>query len=670
MNPTSAFAPIPGCPATARAGVLSVILCLLASVSSADVCCPPQRVHDAAWPCMDRVECRPWCLASDGQGGVYIVAEMAFNEHYLLVSRDEGAGWEIRPLPQGPRRSVPGCAAGPSGDLVVVYNGADELLYAEASHDQGRSFGPPVQIDGQSPDPVGDRKISMGPTGITAVVWDGGLHHDMVWGAVSPDGGRTWRPGQPIRHTSDDDIAEDGSPAVVASQTTVIASWAEGGEIWAARTADGGRTWDRAQRIAPVPGSQIPELIDMSTTLDQGFQVAYEAADGMWVKVSLDDGLTWPEEPFLLPDGYCSSCVYGDLHALPCGAVLLAADVQGSMVVACSLHHGLPGTWIDPVTFPDPGGADYMTLASDPTRRVWLSESDLRDVNPQCPDCSSVYLTRSCDEGRSYLFPHTRVDLDVPPFPLPSYDPYLSVSPLGRAHVVWVDSAWDDPSGTSHIRYAAFDAEPMIRPGDLRCATSCARGVYYLEAVGGGQGSCLFPTYRWYVDGNAVAGATESVFRVPGDLPPGAYQVHYEVACWGSLPCGGESARFQVDVLDEPWDSIDSEIEEPIRVAREDEEIRLSWTDLEWRSRGYNIYAGSIDDLHWNAAYDHAALVCGVPRTDLAQVDFTRLVPLPDSNTYYLIGAAGCWDEGSLGASSAGVGRPVPGAGQACGGLP
>jgi len=319
---------------------------------------------------------------------------------------------------------------------------------------------------------------------------------------------------------------------------------------------------------------------------------------------------------------------------------------------------------------PDPTEASQLRLASDPSGGVWLSNTDQRDLSPQCADCYSVYLTRSCDGGRTWLTPQTRVDSDSPPFAVPSYGPRLSVSPLGRAHVVWVDSARDIPSGTSHIRYAAFDAEPMIRPGDLRCATSCARGLYFLEAVGGGQGSCFFPTYRWYMDGNAVPGATERIFLVPGDLPPGSHQVHYEVACWGTLPCGGESARFLVEVLDEPGDMVDYEIEEPVRVTRETDGIRLSWTDMEWRTRGYHIYAGSIDHLHWNADYDHAALVCGIPRPDLAAVDFTRLMPMPEGNTYYLVGAAGCWDEGSLGAGSAGVPRPVPGAGPACGGMP
>jgi len=291
-------------PAMARAGVLSAFLCLLASISPADVCCPPHRVHEASWPCTDREDCYPRCLASDELGGVYIVAEMAADEYFLLASRDEGAGWEVQPLPRGLPRFIPSCAASPSGDFVVVYNGADELLYAVASHDQGRSFDPPVRIDGGSPHLTGGRRVSMGPTGITAAIWDGGLGRDMIWAAVSPDGGRTWQPGQRIRHTSDGDIGRSALLAVAVSKTTVVAAWIESFEVWAARTSDGGRTWDRAQRVAPV--RTVPQLIDATTTLDQAFQVAYEApGDGVLVKVSLDDGVTWPEEPYFLPEARC-----------------------------------------------------------------------------------------------------------------------------------------------------------------------------------------------------------------------------------------------------------------------------------------------------------------------------------------------------------------------------
>jgi hypothetical protein len=172
------------------------------------------------------------------------------------------------------------------------------------------------------------------------------------------------------------------------------------------------------------------------------------------------------------------------------------------------------------------------------------------------------------------------------------------------------------------------------------------------------------------VDGTPIPGATMPSYDVPASTPPGPHDYHFTVTCSSPLPCGGVSATRRLVIEAPRTEVVDYDLPALLELTRAGGYARLEWADDRPEAGGYNVYAGSLDNLWRTRTYDHWRERCAVVRRPDGASTSRTTVPLLGVNTYYLVSAGGCLGEGGLGASSLGTRRPVPGFGPACGALP
>ena len=240
----------------------------------------------------------------------------------IFVDRVTGRLWVAALWSHGPRAwngSGPGMTPDETGQLVTTW-----------SDDDGRTWSRPRNITAQVKDPAW-RLVLAGPgTGITtrdgtlvipAQFKDAGNvpHSTLVW---SRDRGETWHVGSGVKdRTTESQLVElaDGSILINCRDD-------RGGSRTVATTRDLGATW----QLHPTDRSALPESVCQASLLaidvaGAGRRLLFSnpattsGRHSMTVKVSADEGLTWPEARHTLYDsrkglGYSCLAPVDDRH--------------------------------------------------------------------------------------------------------------------------------------------------------------------------------------------------------------------------------------------------------------------------------------------------------------------------------------------------------------------
>ena len=177
-------------------------------------------------------------------------------------------------FPQAADAADPSVAATADGRVALTWvtrDGAGADLWLALSSDSGEHFGEPLRLNtraGKVSSYAESRPlVAFGPGGQVTVAWasarDSGEYADDLVSRASDDGGRTFMPeaflnddhANPLS-TYHGFLAFDATPAgdLVAAWIDCRASLGQGepahGEIWAASSGDGGRSWSANRRVA------------------------------------------------------------------------------------------------------------------------------------------------------------------------------------------------------------------------------------------------------------------------------------------------------------------------------------------------------------------------------------------------------------------------------------
>jgi len=198
--------------------------------------------------------------------------------------------------------SGPGIAPDETGQLVIA-----------SSDDDGRTWSKPRNITAEVKDPAW-RLVLAGPgTGITlrdgTLVFPGQFkdarnvpHSTLLW---SQDRGTSWRIGTGVKDkTTESQLVELGDGSIMINCRDD-----RGGARTVAVTRDLGRTW----QLHPTDRQALPESVCMASLLrldlpEQGPHLFFSnpattsGRHTMTIKVSADEGLTWPEHRHTLYD--------------------------------------------------------------------------------------------------------------------------------------------------------------------------------------------------------------------------------------------------------------------------------------------------------------------------------------------------------------------------------
>ena len=226
------------------------------------------------------------------------------------IVAEQGAGVEFA-VP-GTSAQQPQMAAAPDGTLYLVY-GAGHTIYCAASRDGGKSFGVPTALEAGGMLMLGrHRGPRVGATKdavtITAIAGKRGSGQDgdvLSW--RSTDRGITWS--QPVVLNDVKDAAREGLHGFAAGPGNVLfAVWldlrkdesSEGGtKLYGTISRDGGKTWEKNQRVYASPEGTICQCCHPSVAIDaKGFlyvmwRNALKGSRDLYYTASMDGGKTF-----------------------------------------------------------------------------------------------------------------------------------------------------------------------------------------------------------------------------------------------------------------------------------------------------------------------------------------------------------------------------------------
>lgn len=164
---------------------------------------------------------------------------------------------------------------------VAIRSGRSRLFLSRST-DAGHSWSDPVELSGQSQSVFGQRLASSGER--VFVVWqDKRTGRDRLFSVSSPDGGVTWTAPTRVDHLPDDLKTDAFGPSVLMTPSgETFVAWNDGrngrDDIFFARSADGGRTWDdKDVRLdTDEAGTAISRFPKMARAADGRIAVVWE----------------------------------------------------------------------------------------------------------------------------------------------------------------------------------------------------------------------------------------------------------------------------------------------------------------------------------------------------------------------------------------------------------
>jgi hypothetical protein len=246
---------------------------------------------------------------------------------YVRRSPDGGGTWEPEQLlsrfPQLGKsdRAFPPTMIGDGQDRYwVVWRQLRNLrssLYLSRSIDGGRTWTDPVELSGQSQSVLGEQLVRSGER--LVLVWaDGrldGAQHRRIYAVTSSDGGVTWSSPTRVDHLPADSLPATGTPAVVLGpDQEVFVTWHDGrngrGDIFVARSPDGGRTWgaEDIRLDMDEPGAAVSRWPAIARAGDGRLAVAWEdnraGHEGVYLRVrAAGQSPAWGPEVIVAPSG-------------------------------------------------------------------------------------------------------------------------------------------------------------------------------------------------------------------------------------------------------------------------------------------------------------------------------------------------------------------------------
>lgn len=187
-------------------------------------------------------------------------------------------------------------------------------LYLSRSTDGGQTWADPVELSGQSQSVFGQRLVRSG--GRLLLVWeDTRTGRNRIYAVSSADGGATWTSPTRVDHLPEDLVTDAVGPVVAMSPAgEVFVAWHDNrygrDDIFVGRSADGGRTWERADLRLDMdePGTAVSRFPSLTMSTDGRIAVAWEddraGYEGIYLRVrGAGDRPTWGPEVLVAPPG-------------------------------------------------------------------------------------------------------------------------------------------------------------------------------------------------------------------------------------------------------------------------------------------------------------------------------------------------------------------------------
>jgi len=371
-----------------------------------------------------------------------------------LAQRWFGASTTVTPQDQlaGDQWS-PAIAVGPDGALYAVWadtRNGDGNIYFAKSTDGGTTWSANVRLNDDPGTAWQYDPAIAADAGAVYVAWEDERNGNRdIYFAKSTDGGATWSAN--TRLNDDPGTADQYSPAIAADADAVYVAWTDerngNGDIYFAKSTDGGATWSANTRLNDDPGGA--EQRSPALTADAGaVYVAWtderNGGSDIYFARSTDGGATWNADVRLNDDPGSAWQWSSPAIAADAGAVYAAWEDErnGNRDIYFARSTDGGATWsADARLNDDPGTASQYdpSIAAD-ADAVYAAWADYRNGN------SDIYFARSTDGGATWSA-NTRLNDDT--------GSALSWQPAIAADADAVYAAWaDERNGNRDIYFA------------------------------------------------------------------------------------------------------------------------------------------------------------------------------------------------------------------------
>ncbi len=347
--------------------------------------------------------------------------------------------------PDGAQRRVPQAAAGSAG---VTWREPIEVA-------RGPAYRGPWRMNDSEFHYVDDPTVAVDDTGRIAVVWANQMRQDIFFQAYDAAGEATVP--EPVNVSRSPDVFSwlprvaiptgDPGRVYVLWQEIIFSGGSHGGEIFFARSIDGGRSFESPVNLSgTIAGDGKGRLssrrwdngsLDLAVGPDGGIHAAWtEYEGGLWFSRSTDHGASF-SQPVRLAGGGDAKPARGPALAVDAaGAVYLAwtvgEDRAADIHLARSVDQGR--SFSEPqIVSPGDGHADAPKLAVDGRGTVHLVYAE----SPAGPfERYHIRYTRSADGGTTFEAPRKISSPHSEQFESVSF-PDLSLDGADNPYVVW-----------------------------------------------------------------------------------------------------------------------------------------------------------------------------------------------------------------------------------------
>jgi hypothetical protein len=259
-----------------------------------------------------------------------VIATPLFSAEPIVIASGDG--------PTAPKQ--PQVAVFTDGTVHLVYGSGDSVFHCRST-DGGSSFEKPKEAFRVSHLSLGMRRgprVAVTKDALVVTVIGGrqgnGRDGDVqAWRSI--DGGTTWK--GPVNVNDSADSAREGLHGMAAgADGSLWCVWLDlrdkRSEVFAAKSTDGGATWQTNVRVYRSPDGNVCECCHPSIAVAEGavhvmFRNSLAGNRDMYVTTSKDDGATFSEAKKLGNGAW-------KLNACPMDGGMLAAGQKGSLVTA------------------------------------------------------------------------------------------------------------------------------------------------------------------------------------------------------------------------------------------------------------------------------------------------------------------------------------------------